>query len=156
MENPQPPNEKRLKTKESLYFPSVLGEKWKTVDPDIRWELADVINHVFPQEYQEKSYEYARKLMEFLLQNPRGIDKKMLSDFVKGQEIPLSTLYNIVIPKLVKVGLVERRREANVSNPTRGWFLMLKPSMTFSSHLGKLADEWRSMYKTASSKKSDK
>ena len=82
MKNPQPPNEKRLKSKESLYFPSVQGDKWKTLDPDIRWELSDIINHIFPKEYQERSNEYAQKLMVFLLKNPGGIDKKMLSDFV--------------------------------------------------------------------------
>lgn len=156
MENPIPPNEKRLKSKESLFFPSVLGGKWKTLDPDIRWDLPDVINHVFPLEYQEKSNEYAQKLMYFLLDNPQGIDKKMLSDFFKSHEIPVSTLYNVVIPKLVKVGLVERKREANASNPGKGWFLILRPSVSFSSHLSKLAAEWRSIYKTASSKKSDK
>lgn len=154
MKNPQPPNEKRLKSKESLFYPSVLGSKWKTLDPDIRWDLSDILNHVFPAEYQEKSYEYAQKLMTFLLENPRGIDKKILSNFIKGHEIPVSTLYNIVIPKLVKLGLIERRRESNASNPGKGWFLILKPSVTFSSHLSKLADEWRSIYKTASSKKS--
>ncbi|MCK4634710.1 MAG: hypothetical protein KAT37_02440 [Candidatus Aenigmarchaeota archaeon] len=154
MKNPQPPNEKRLKSKESLFYPSVLGSKWKTLDPDIRWDLSDILNHVFPAEYQEKSYEYAQKLMTFLLENPGGIDKKIMSDFVKGHEIPVSTLYNIVIPKLVKLGLVERRREPNASNPGKGWFLILKPSVTFSSHLSKLADEWRSIYKTAYSKKS--
>lgn len=154
MENPIPPNEKRLKSKESLYYPSVLGGKWKTLDPDIRWELSDILNHVFPKEYQEKSYDYAQKLMRFLLEAPQGIDKKMLSDFIKGHEIPVSTLYNVVIPKLVKLGLIERRRESNVSNPGKGWFLILKPSMAFSSHLSKLANEWRSLYKTASSKKS--
>lgn len=154
MKNPQPPNEKRLKSKESLFYPSVLGSKWKTLDPDIRWDLSDILNHVFPAEYQEKSYEYAQKLMTFLLENPGGIDKKIMSDFVKGHEIPVSTLYNIVIPKLVKLGLVERRRESNASNPGKGWFLILKPSVTFSSHLSKLADEWRSIYKTAYSKKS--
>ncbi|UCG94968.1 MAG: hypothetical protein JSV92_02865, partial [archaeon] len=154
METPRPPNEKRLKSKESLFFPSVLGDKWKTLDPDIRWELTDIINHIFPVVYQEKSNEYAQKLMVFLLDNPQGIDKKMLSGFVKDKEIPVSTLYNIVIPKLVKMGMIERKREANASNPGKGWFLILKPSMAFSSHLSKLASEWRSIYKTASSKKS--
>ena len=156
MENPTPPNEKRLKSKESLFFPSVLGGKWKTLDPDIRWDISDVINHVFPLEYQEKSNDYAQKLMNFLLDNPRGIDKKMLSNFFKSQEMPVSTLYNVVIPKLVKLGLVERKREANASNPGKGWFLILRPSVSFSSHLNKLAAEWRSIYKTASSKKNDK
>ncbi len=152
MEKPTPPNEKRLKSKESLYYPSVLGGKWKTLDPDVRWDLSDVINHVFPREYQEKSNEYAQKLMEFLFLNPGGIDKKMLSEFVKGHNLPVSTLYNIVIPKLVKLGMVERRREPNASNPGKGWFLILKPSVSFSSHLIKLAGEWRSLYKTAYSK----
>jgi len=155
MENPTPPNEKRLKSKESLYFPSVLGNKWRPVDPDIRWELSDIINHVFPREYQEKSHEYAYKLMDFLLKNPRGVDKKSLSEFVKNEDLPISTLYNIVIPKLVKLGLIERNRESNASNPGKGWFLILKPSISFSSHLSKLADEWRSIYKTSALKKDD-
>ncbi len=152
MKKPHPPNEKRLKSKESLYYPSVLGDKWKTIDPDIRWELSDIINHVFPVDYQEKSYNYAKKLMDFLLNNPGGVDKKMLSNFMKVQNMPVSTVYNIVIPKLVKVGMVERRRESNISNPSKGWFLILKPSISFSSHLKKLSDEWRSLYKTANIK----
>ena len=155
METPSPPNEKRLKSKESLYYPSVLGKKWKTLDPDIRWELTDILNHVFPMEYQEKSHQYARKLMDFLLKNPGGIDKKDLSKLLNSEGIPASTLYNIVIPKLVKVGMIERKRESNASNPGKGWFLLLKPSITFSSHLSKLAQEWRSIYKTASSKETD-
>lgn len=114
------------------------------------------MNHVFPREYQEKSYEYANKLMEFLLKTPTGIDKKMLSEFIKNENIPKSTLYNIVIPKLVKLGVIERKRETNFSNPNRGWFMILRPSISFSSHLQKLANEWRSIYKTATSKSSEK
>ena len=153
MEKPEPPMGNRLKSKESLYFPSVLGKKWKNIDPDIRWELGDVINHIFPKEYQEKSYEHALKLMDFLLNNPRGIDKKILSEFLRNEGLPKSTIYNIIIPKLVKFGLIERKRETNVSNPNKGWFMVLKPSISFSSHLQKLANEWKSIYKTATSKK---
>ena len=152
MESPEPPRENRLKSKESLYFPSVLGDKWKSVDPDIRWELADIINHIFPREYQEKTYEHALKFMDFLLKNPMGIDKKMLSEFLKNEDLPKSTIYNVIIPKLVKFGMIERKRESNVSNPSKGWFMVLKPSMGFSTHLQKLASEWRSLYKTATSK----
>ncbi|MCD6477630.1 MAG: hypothetical protein J7K87_01375 [Candidatus Aenigmarchaeota archaeon] len=148
-----PPGEKRLRSKDSLYFPSVQGSKWKNIDSDIRWDVDDVINHIFPKEYQEKSYEYAVKLTRFLLDNPRGVDKNMLSEFIKSNNIPVSTMYNVIIPKMVRFGLFERRRESNISNPTKGWFLILKPSMAFSSHLQKLADEWRSIYKTAISKK---
>ena len=155
MKTPSPPNQKRLRSKESLYYPSILGQKWKTLDPDIRWELKDILNHVFPMEYQEKSHEYALKLVNFLLKNPGGIDKKDLSKFLNSEGIPNSTLYNIVIPKLVKIGMIERRRETNASNPGKGWFLILKPSMAFSSHLSKLAAEWRSICKTALSKTSN-
>ena len=152
----EPPGNKRLRSKESLYFPSVLGDKWKNIDPDIRWDLSDIINHIFPKEYQEKSYEYAMKIMSFLLKTPGGIDKKMLSEFIKNEDIPKSTLYNIIIPKMVKFGIIERRRETNASNPNKGWFMILKPSITFSSHLDKLSGEWRAFYKTAVSKNINK
>jgi len=155
MKKTLPPKEKRLRSRESLYFPSVLGNKWKSIDPDIRWDISDIINHVFPREYQEKSYEYALKFVRFLLKNPRGIDKKMLSEFISANEIPSSTFYNIIIPKMVKLGILERRRESNASNPGKGWFMILKPSFAFSSHLQKLANEWKSIYKTSVSKKTD-
>lgn len=151
-ENPVPVKGETLKSKESLYFPSVKGQEWSSVDPDVRWGLENILNHVFPEDYQERSYEYALSLMRFLLDNPRGIDKKMLSKFLDEKDIPESTAYNVVIPKLVRFGLLERRREANESNPGKGWFMVLKPSISFSSHLSKLAKEWRSMYKTAKNK----
>lgn len=148
-ENPVPLKGETLKSKESLYFPSVKGQDWPSIDPDIRWDLDKILNHVFPEKYQERSYNYALQLMGFLLENPGGIDKNNLSNFLEENEIPKSTAYNVVIPKLVKVGLLEREREANESNPSRGWFMVLKPSISFSSHLSKLAKEWRSIYKTA-------
>jgi len=151
----EPPNKNRLKSKESLFFPSVLGQKWKNIDSDIRWDLSDIINHVFPKEYQEKSYEYALKVMHLLLKTPRGVDKKTLSKFIENENIPTSTLYNIIIPKMVRLGLIERRRESNASNPNRGWFMILKPSLSFSSHLEKLSNEWKSFYKTAMSKNNE-
>lgn len=147
--NPVPIKGKTLKSKESLYFPSVQGNKWPPVDPDIRWDMEDVINHVFPEDYQERSNNYASMLIDFVLDNPQGVRKEMLSDFLKRKDIPESTAYNVVIPKLVRFGILEREREANESSPGRGWFMVLKPSSSFSSRLEKLAKEWRSLYKTA-------
>lgn len=146
--NPVPVKD-RLTTKESLYYPSVLGKAWKSVDPEVRWELTDVVNHVFPHEYQERSHDYAVKLLKLVLESPKGIDKGILSAFLQQHSIPPATAYNVIIPKLVRVGLLERRREVNASNPSRGWFLLLRPSPTFSAHLSKLAGEWKSLYKTS-------
>lgn len=148
-ENPVPVRGETLKSKESLYFPSVQGEDWPEIDEDIRWDLRDVIDHVFPRNYQERSHRYAVKLMRFLTENPGGIGKERLTEFLEGEDIPKSTAYNVVIPKLVRFGLLARQREANKSTPGRGWFMVLKPSKSFSSHLEKLAQEWRSIYKTA-------
>ncbi|RLJ03598.1 MAG: hypothetical protein DRP11_00205 [Candidatus Aenigmatarchaeota archaeon] len=149
MEKKTPIKSDTLKSKESLYFPSVREGKWKNIDPDIRWSLEDVLNHVFPRGYQERSYEYSVELMRFILDNPKGVDKRMLSEFLKTRKIPPSTLYNVIIPKLVRFGLLERRREPSQSRPSKGWYMVLKPSISFSTHLGKLASEWRSIYKTA-------
>lgn len=148
-EKPVPIKGETLKSKESLYFPSVQGNKWSDIDPDIRWDLEDVIDHIFPGNYQERSNEYARKLVNFVLDNPEGVKKEMLSNFLEKENIPHSTAYNVVIPKLVKFGILRREREENQSDPGRGWFMILKPSKSFSSHLEKLAKEWRSLYKTA-------
>ncbi|MFP4117036.1 MAG: hypothetical protein ACLFQ8_02980 [Candidatus Aenigmatarchaeota archaeon] len=84
-----------------------------------------------------------------MLSNSDGVDKDILSDFLENEGIPSSTAYNVVIPKLVKFGILQREREAVESDPGRGWFMVLKPSKSFSSHLEKLANEWRSIYKTA-------
>lgn len=148
-EKPVPVKGETLKSKESLYFPSVQGNKWAAIDPDIRWDLEDVVDHLFPENYQERSNEYASKLLDFVLRNPEGVDKEMLSKFLDREGVPESTAYNVVIPKLVRFGLLEREREENESNPGRGWFMILKPTRSFSSHLEKLAKEWRSLYKTA-------
>ncbi len=148
-EKPVPIKGGTLKSKESLYFPSVQGDKWAAIDSDIRWDLEDIINHIFPEEYQERSNKYASKLVDFVLSNPDGVDKDMLSDFLESQGIPSSTAYNVVIPKLVKFGILQRERESVESDPGRGWFMILKPSKSFSSHLEKLAREWKSICKTA-------
>lgn len=146
---PVPVKGETLKSKESLYFPSVQSDKWSAIDPDIRWDMGDVINHIFPENYQERSNKYARKLVNFVIDNPEGVEKNMLSEFMDKEGIPQSTAYNVVIPKLVKFGILRREREENESNPGRGWYMVLKPSKSFSSHLEKLAKEWRSIYKTA-------
>jgi len=138
-----------LKSKESLYFPSVQGQKWPSIDGDIRWDLNELINHIFPEDYQERSNKYATKLVDYVLSNPDGVEKGMLSDFLEREGIPPSTAYNVVIPKLVKFGILKRERESVESDPGRGWFMILKPSVSFSSHLEKLAKEWKSIYKTA-------
>ncbi|MFB6089255.1 MAG: hypothetical protein ABEK36_05745 [Candidatus Aenigmatarchaeota archaeon] len=151
--NPVPIKGETLKNKESLYFPSVQGNDWKNIDKDIRWGLEDIINHVFPEKYQTRSNEYAGKLMRFVVENPEGVDKNMLGKFLEDNDIPESTAYNVVIPKLVRFGLLEREREENESNPSRGWYMILKPSISYSSHLSKLASEWKSLYKTAVSEK---
>lgn len=142
----------RLTSKESLFYPSVLGESWKNVDPEVRWDLGDVVNHVFPRRYQERSHSHAVKLLGLVMENPKGVGKTALSAFFRDSQIPEATAYNVIIPKLVRFGLVERRRETNATNPSKGWFMVLKPSTAFSSHLSKLAAEWRSIYKTAEQK----
>lgn len=145
---PIPIKGETLKSKESLYFPSVQGKGWKNVDPDIRWSLEDIINHIFPKDYQERSYKYAKKLMKLVIESPEEIDKDKLGKFLREEEIPESTAYNIIIPKLVRFGLIKRERQTNKSRPSKGWYMILKPSLSFSSHLGKLASEWKSIYKT--------
>lgn len=87
--------------------------------------------------------------MNFVLDNPEGVNKDMISEFLDKEGIPKSTAYNVVIPKLVKFGILRRERESNESNPGKGWFMVLRPSRSFSSHLEKLANEWKSIYKTA-------
>lgn len=152
---PVPIKGETLKSKESLYFPSVQGKEWDEIDPDIRWDLENIINHVFPKCYQERSFEYAIELVKFVMDNPKGVDKNTVSKFLKENEIPKSTAYNVIIPKLVKFGILEREREPNKTRPSKGWYMILKPSISFSSHLNKLASEWKSIYKTAKKRKEE-
>ncbi|MFP4045975.1 MAG: hypothetical protein ACLFS3_02865, partial [Candidatus Aenigmatarchaeota archaeon] len=50
---PVPVKGETLKSKESLYFPSVQSDKWASIDEDIRWDLEDEGQHHYDTEDAE-------------------------------------------------------------------------------------------------------
>ncbi len=131
---------KGIPSKESLWFPPKDSKKWKTLDPDIRWELKDIIEHIFPTKYEEKYHEIALSFIQTLLKKQKMFGEEIAS-WIKENNFSKATFYNKVLPKLVNFGLIKRERF--------GKKLILSPSTTFSMILEKLAKEWRSIVKTS-------
>ena len=114
-----------------------------------RWEAEDVLKLIFPPQAQAAQYEIACKLVRFLAERGEA-DGDSIAAWQAEQKIPNSTLRNLVIPKLVRVGMLSRERE----NPTgqddkdkrHGMRLML--STRFGEAFKHVGAEWVSLVET--------
>jgi len=101
-----------IPSKESLWF----NYKKLPKRPDQRWEIEDVIQLVFPKEFLPKQHEIAVELIKFMLPYHKegGVYGNQIESFRKEKGFSNATLRNLVIPKLVRIGLLTRERV----NPT--------------------------------------
>ncbi len=107
------------------------------------WPLEDIVNFLFPKQYQPTYHEIAKAFLRYLMQHPQ-LSGKEISAFVKQEHISKATFYNKVLPKLKRMGLVKVERETiSVESEKRKYRPMrLTLSKTFGNYLMKLADSW--------------
>lgn len=114
-----------------------------------RWELEDFLKLVFPPQYQAAQYEIALKLMQFLSGREEA-DGDALAAWMEKEGVANSTLRNLVIPKLVRVGMLARERR----NPTgsdlkdKRHHMVLKASNRFGEAFRHIGKEWSSVVET--------
>ncbi|MCW1296804.1 MAG: hypothetical protein OH319_03935 [Candidatus Parvarchaeota archaeon] len=123
-----------IPSKECFWFPAI--EKWKEIDK--KWELIDIVQHIYPKEYQKQYNEITFKFLSFLLENPFGIDGGKVSEWIKHNNISKATFYNVIIPHLVDIGIIKRRRMYGEG----GRKTIITTSEIFSNFLRKIADSW--------------
>ena len=142
-----PPITRGIPAGDAFFLPAIDSQAIKNrggYDEEVRWELSDVIEHVFPRQYQAKYNEIATALVAGLM--ARGeLSGQDLAGFVKRNNYSKATFYNKVIPRLRRVGMIKRER--------LGKAILLSLSDSFGSYLKKISSEWVSLVKTSKRRK---
>ena len=136
-----------IPSQDAVYLPAIDSQviKKRGGYEKSRWELEHVLDHVFPSEFQETYNHVAYHLMKEVLEKG-SLSGEDLSNFIKERGFSKSTVYNRVIPKLRRVGLIKRQRF--------GKTIHIEPSNSFSKYVGKIASEWDSIFTTSKRKRS--
>ncbi len=114
-----------------------------------RWEKEDVLKLVFPPDLQEAQYSIALKLVSFL-SDKESVNGDELAVWAQENGVPNSTLRNLVIPKMIRLGLLARERV----NPTgsegkdKRHRMVLKLSKRFGEAMQHAGSEWSSLVET--------
>jgi hypothetical protein len=131
-----------IPSKYSLYMPASSGREICEkggIGKAQNWDLDAVIDFVFPRKYQPRYNEMAVKFLRALLEVP-SMSRKDVLGFVNSNNYSKATLDNRIIPKLVRMGLVERKRitasDGTVETP-------ISASSGFTEYLEKIAFEWQ-------------
>jgi hypothetical protein len=146
--NPKPPTSRTgIPSKESFWLPPHDGKavKEKSINPHVRWDIEQIIEHVFPKQYQTVYHHVASALVREL-GNLKLMFSEQIGDFRQKNNFSKATLYNKVIPRLKHVGLLVRERDVSSNK------MCLKLSKTFSNYISKIANEWESFVETSRQK----
>lgn len=133
------PATRGIPSKESVYF--VYSKLPMSLEA--RWEVDDILKIVFPPQYKKSQYNLAVKLVKFL--GERGeLNGEKLSDWIKQNSVSESTLRNLVIPRLVGVGMIVRERidPTGQTDKDKRHEMNLKLSTRFGEAFKHIGSEW--------------
>jgi hypothetical protein len=141
--------------KESLWLDDVRKrrEEWQ-YHKKVRLELYHLIQIVFPKQHQPKYHDVALKFMNFLLEKGR-LEGADTGSFITTNGFSKATFYNVILPRLKKVGMVRLlREEFNQSKDKQKYYRkIIEPSKQFSLFFRKLGDEYETILDTAEAKR---
>lgn len=153
----QSPPSRGVPSRETLWLNDLrkLRKEWK-YHQGVRLELEQIIQLIFPEKYQKVYNEVATNFMNLLLKKIElhGDD---LGTFIKKNDYSKATFYNIILPRLKKVGMVSIKREKFASKHKKQKYYkkIVKPSTEFSIFLKQVGNEYKSIVETAKAKASD-
>jgi len=101
------------------------------------WNMEDVMQFIFPQKYRSSYHAVAVSFLAALQKNGGSLSSAQIGDFVSSSGASKATFYNKVLPRLVRVGMIDRNREPTSKKMTVKW------SNQFSGYLEKIAFEWK-------------
>jgi hypothetical protein len=113
-----------------------------------------LIQIVFPKQHQPKYHDVALKFMNFLLEKGR-LEGADTGSFIATNGFSKATFYNVILPRLKKVGMVRLlREEFNQSKDKQKYYRkIIEPSKQFSLFFRKLGDEYETILDTAEAKR---
>ncbi|MCD6226982.1 hypothetical protein J7J90_00630 [Candidatus Micrarchaeota archaeon] len=149
-----------IPSRESLYLPPYYSKKLRKFQDDNEiptrnfWSVEEVINFVFPKEYQEKYNEIATKFMTALNDNLE-MDSEQIGKFIKENNISKATFYNRVLPRLKRVGMVKVYRDTIISKESKRKYrpMRIVLSKTFGNYLTKIGESWLAIVDDARTRK---
>lgn len=146
-----------FKSEASLYLPAHYSQEIRRFeDNDERptrnlWGIEELLNFIFPKNYQQRYYESALALMKRLSSNP-SINSSEIPQLIKENNLSKATFYNRVIPKMKRFGLIKVEREAVLKGKPRRFKISL--SKSFGNYLMKISDSWLAFVDDSRSKAS--
>jgi len=152
---PAPPSSGGIPSSETLWVPPHYGAELKKkggLDKTVYWDLAEVVDFVFPRKYQPKYHAVATDFLDIMLKKD-WVTKEEISKFLESTGYSRSTLENKVIPKLVRFGLVKREREIK-GGMGKGRSLILSESLSFTNYLERIGFAWNMLVSTSRKKRS--
>lgn len=149
----QPPS-RGVPSKESLWLDDLRKRRdsWK-YNQNVRLELDQILQLIFPEKYQKKYYTMAIEFMKNLLekQELRGDD---IGAFLREKGYSKATFYNVILPRLRRVGMLSLEREEFHHKKAKQKYYkkIVRPSTQFSVFWKHIADEYESIVQTAKAK----
>jgi hypothetical protein len=141
--------------KESLWLDDVRKrrDEWQ-YHKKVRLELNHLLQIVFPKQYQPKYFDVSLKFMIALLEKGR-LEGADTGDFIAKNSYSKATFYNVILPRLKKVGMVRLlREEFNQSKDKQKYYRkIIEPSKQFSIFFKKLGEEYETILDTAEAKR---
>jgi len=141
--------------KESLWLDDVRKrrDEWQ-YHKKVRLDLGQLVQIIFPKQYQPKYHDITIKFMQFLLSKGR-LEGEDTGKFITENNYSKATFYNIILPRLRKVGMVKLlREEFNISKDKQKYYRkIIMPSKQFSILFAKLAEEYETILDTADAKR---
>jgi len=152
------PTTRGVPAKESLWLDDIRKRRddWK-YHKKVRLELPQLIQIVFPKYFQPKYHEIALNFMHILLEKGelRGADT---AKFISENNYSKATIYNVILPRLRKVGMIRTEREEFAQQRSRQKYYrkIIQPSKQFSIFFGKIAEEYETLLDTAEANRPQK
>ncbi len=131
-----------IPSEDQLYLPrkdtlDELLKKQGAIRTSTSWTLEDVMQFVFPEQYRKSYHSVAFSFLTALQANNGSLTSSQIGEFVEKTKVSKATFYNKVLPRLVRIGMLDRNREPTSNKMTVKW------SNQFAIYLEKIAFEWK-------------
>ncbi len=132
---------KGIPSEDQMYLPrkdllNGLLRKESAIKISTSWNLEDVLHFIFPPRYRKSYFECAAKFLS-LLREKGELHGDEIGEFVSKNSLSKATFYNKVLPRLNRIGMIDRKREVGNNKMIIRW------SNEFSIYLEKIAFEWK-------------
>ncbi len=138
-----------IPSKESLYLPSYYAKELRKFQDENEtltrnfWNLEEIVNFVFPKQYQKKYNETATLFIKEMTKTIE-MDGEKIGQFIRQNNVSKATFYNRVLPRLKRIGMIKVYRDTIINKESKKKYrpMRIVLSKTFGNYLIKIGDSW--------------